>query len=130
MKVSVREKLGVETDNEKGEWANETHSHTLRTILPYPTWEALAGAINRVAGAVVGAETDLGASPPIPATWTHCKTQKQNITLQNNTDLHINTYMQRLVKSINVMTLNFDTLLWAKLFKQTQLVKGCVNIFL
>lgn len=51
-------------------------SHTLRAILSYPAREALAGAIDWVAGAVVGTEADLSAGPSIPATWTDCKTQK------------------------------------------------------
>lgn len=84
--------------------------HTLRAVVSYPTREALAGAINGVAGAVVGTETDLSADPPIPATRTDCKTQK-NIILQNNPNLHIITYTQRLVKSINIMTSNLNTLL-------------------
>lgn len=86
-------------------------SPTLRTILSYPTRKALAGAIDGVAGAVVGTEADLSTGPPIPATWTDCKTQRTKITSQNNPDLHIITHMQRLDKSINIMTPNLDTLL-------------------
>lgn len=41
--------------------------YTLRTILSYPTREALAGAIDGIAGAVVCTETDLRAGPPKPA---------------------------------------------------------------
>lgn len=74
-------------------------SHTLRAILSYPTGEALARAVDGVAGAVVGTEADLSTGPPIPATWTDCKTPKkkkkkknqQNLILQNNPDLHIIT---------------------------------------
>lgn len=86
MKVNVR----VETDNEKGRSEKnklirhrmKEINHTLRAILSNPTREALAGAINGVAGAVVGAEADLSAGPPIPATWTDCKSPKANH--QNN----------------------------------------------
>lgn len=46
---------------------------TLRAVLSDPPGEALAGAVNGVAGAVVGAEADLSAGPPVPATWTDCK---------------------------------------------------------
>lgn len=45
----------------------------MRAILSYPSWEALAGPVDGVAGAVVGAEADLSAGPPIPATLTDCK---------------------------------------------------------
>lgn len=46
---------------------------TLRAVLSDPTGEALAGAVNGVAGAVVGAEADLRAGPPVPAARTDCK---------------------------------------------------------
>ena len=78
MKVGEGKKLGVETDNgEGGGWGGgikqrtKKRSHTVRAILPYPAGKALAGAIDRVAGAIVGAEADLSAGPPIPAAWTH-----------------------------------------------------------
>lgn len=50
------------------------------------------------------------ALPYLPLGQT-AKHTKQNIILQNNPDLHIITYMQRQVKSINIMTPNLDTLL-------------------
>lgn len=49
-------------------------SYTLRAVLSYPAREALAGAIDGVAGAVVGTKADLSTGSPIPATWTNCKT--------------------------------------------------------
>lgn len=57
----------------------EERGHTLRAILSYPAREALAGAVDGVAGAVVGAEADLSAGPPIPAAWTDCKTHRKQI---------------------------------------------------
>lgn len=59
----------------------EERSFTLRAILSYPTREALAGAVDGVAGAVVGAEADLGAGPTKSASWTHCDSH-------NNTSLY------------------------------------------
>lgn len=87
MKVNVTEKLEVKTDNEKEGWGcvgiqendqmkhrmNE-RSHTLRAVLSYPAREALAGAIDGVAGAVVGTAADLSTRSPVPATWTDCET--------------------------------------------------------
>lgn len=52
-------------------------SHTLRAILSDPAREALAGAVDGVAGAIVGAEADLGTSPPVPATRTDCETKNK-----------------------------------------------------
>lgn len=46
--------------------------HTVGTILPDPAGEALAGAVDRVAGAVVGAAADLGAGSAKAAAGTHC----------------------------------------------------------
>lgn len=46
--------------------------HTVGTILPDPAGEALAGAVNGVAGAVVGAAADLGAGSAEAAARTHC----------------------------------------------------------
>lgn len=70
-------------------------SHTVRAILPYPSREALAGAIDGVAGAVVGTEADLSADPPIPATRTDLKTQTQKKTLHKTTPhLHSTHYLQ------------------------------------
>lgn len=74
----------METDNERGEIKENKQiehrtketSHTVRAILSYPARKALAGAIDRVAGAVVGAEADFSAGPPIPAAWTHYNAQK------------------------------------------------------
>lgn len=78
----------------------------MRAILSYPSREALAGAIDGVAGAVVGTEADLSADPPIPATWADCKTHKQQQnTSQNSPHLHSITYMQTL-QSIHIMTSN------------------------
>lgn len=44
--------------------------HTLRAILSYPAGNTLAGAIDGVACAIVAAEADLSAGPPVPAAWT------------------------------------------------------------
>lgn len=52
----------------------DQRSRTLRTIASYPTGVALAGAVNGVAGAVVGAEANLSTALAVPAIWTHCNT--------------------------------------------------------
>lgn len=65
-----------EDKRKSANFKNRMINQTLRAILSYPTRETLAGAINGVAGAVVGTEADLSAGPPIPATWTDCKSPK------------------------------------------------------
>lgn len=57
-------------------WNRENKDDTLRAILSYPTREALAGAVDGVACAVVGTEADLTAGPPVPAAWTDCKKRR------------------------------------------------------
>ena len=43
----------------------------MRAVLSNPAWEALAGPIDGVAGAVVGAEANLTTGFSVPATGTH-----------------------------------------------------------
>ena len=49
-------------------------ARTLRAVISDPAGVALAGAIDGVAGAVVGAKADLSTSLPIAATGAHCHT--------------------------------------------------------
>lgn len=62
--------------------------HTVGAILPDPAGEALAGAVDGVAGAVVGAATDLGAGSAEPAARTDCGEKKRTNnkqTIKRNT---------------------------------------------
>lgn len=49
---------------------------TLGTVAANPPWVALAGAVDGVAGAVVGAVAGRGAVFPKVATGTHCRHQQ------------------------------------------------------
>lgn len=63
-------------ENKQIKCRTKERNHTLRAVLSYPAREALAGAVDGVAGAVVGTEADLGAGPPVPAAWTDCKAER------------------------------------------------------
>ena len=63
-------------ENKRITHRTEEIKHTLRAVISYPPGEALARAVNGVAGAVVGTKTDLSAGPPVPAARTHCKSKK------------------------------------------------------
>lgn len=54
--------------------------HTVGAILPDPAGEALAGAVDGVAGAVVGAAADLGAGSAEPAARADCGGKKEPTT--------------------------------------------------
>lgn len=91
--------------------------HTLRAIPSCPTGEALAGAIDGVAGAVVGAEANLSTSPTKPSAWTDCKTPHTHTI---RPDLHR-------IKKVKPLTLwpVTRTRCWAHVWhKQTQSVTG------
>lgn len=46
--------------------------HTLGAVAADPSWITLTGAINGVAGAIVGAAAAPGTFLPKATTWTHC----------------------------------------------------------
>lgn len=73
----------------------------MRAILSNPARNALAGAIDGVAGAIVAAEADLGAGPPVPATWTDWT--KTEAKYQNN-----NPACGHWLTSVSITTLNLD----------------------
>jgi len=62
--------------NKEGETEDKSREkdklvHTLWTVVSSPTWEALAGAVNGIAGSIVSAQTDLSTGFPEFATGTH-----------------------------------------------------------
>lgn len=57
--------------------------HTVGAILPDPAGEALAGAVDGVAGAVVGAAADLGAGSAEAAARTDCGKKKKQQQANN-----------------------------------------------
>lgn len=91
----------LKKDNKIKKWRLKTFKHTVRAILSNPAGNALAGAIDGVAGAVVAAEADLGAGPPVPATWTDCT--KTEAKYQNN-----NPACGHWLASVSITTLNLD----------------------
>lgn len=119
MKVNVREKLGVEVDNESGKSEKISKLSQDEGEKPYPVSNPLLsnqGSTGR--SRRWGCRCRCwcrGRSQRRPSHTCRLdrlqNTQKQNIILQNNPDLHIITYMQRCVNSINIMTSNLDTLL-------------------
>lgn len=61
-------------------WRGRGDKHTVGAILPDPAGEALAGAVDGVAGAVVGAAADLGAGSAEPAARTDCGKKSEPTT--------------------------------------------------
>src|SRR4029434_3728641 len=72
-------------------------ARTLRAVVSDPAGVALAGAINGVAGAVVGTEADLSTGLPIAATGAHCHTTQTHTHTHTHTHPHTqedtHTYM-------------------------------------
>ncbi|KAG9341220.1 hypothetical protein JZ751_019660, partial [Albula glossodonta] len=72
---------------------------TLGAVVPDPAGEALTGAIDGVAGSIVGAETHLCTAFPIPTAGAHCDAIKEEVELQTRRSFQARVRRERFISA-------------------------------